>query len=61
VAIGGIKGHNLAEVVRRGAGCVAMVTEIVGATDIRTKVAELDEVFRGCSDGTQAMPDRILS
>lgn len=34
VAIGGIKAHNVADVVRRGARCVAMVTEIVAAKDI---------------------------
>lgn len=34
VAIGGIKEHNVAEVVRRGTRCVALVTEIVGAEDI---------------------------
>ncbi|CCH48064.1 thiamine phosphate synthase [Pseudodesulfovibrio piezophilus] len=34
VAIGGIKEHNVAEVVRRGARCVAIVTEIVGSEDI---------------------------
>ena len=34
VAIGGIKEHNVTDVVRRGARCVALVTEIVGAEDI---------------------------
>ncbi|MCX7714967.1 MAG: thiamine phosphate synthase [Clostridia bacterium] len=34
VAIGGIKEHNVEDVILRGAGCVAMVTEIVGAKDI---------------------------
>ena len=41
VAIGGIKEHNLAEVVRRGARCVAMVTEIVEAEDIGAKITAL--------------------
>ena len=38
VAIGGIKEHNIAEVYRRGARCIALVTEIVGARDIGAKV-----------------------
>lgn len=38
VAIGGIKEKNVAEVVRHGARCIAMVTELVGAADIGAKV-----------------------
>lgn len=38
VAIGGIKENNIAEVAGRGAGCIAMVTEIVGAENIRGKI-----------------------
>jgi len=41
VAIGGIKEHNIAEVARHGAKCIALVTEIVGAEDIGSMVAEL--------------------
>lgn len=41
VAIGGIKQHNIGEVVRHGAGCIAMVTEIVGAPDIGGKIRAL--------------------
>lgn len=41
VAIGGIKEHNLAQVVQAGARCIAMVTEIVGAPDIPKKIAAL--------------------
>lgn len=44
VAIGGIKEHNIAEVYRRGARCVALVTEIVGAADIAAKVRTLRAV-----------------
>jgi thiamine-phosphate pyrophosphorylase len=40
-AIGGIKEGNLAEVVRRGARTVCLVTEIVGAEDIAAKVRKL--------------------
>ncbi len=41
VAIGGIKLHNLADVVRHGATCVCMVTEIVGAEDIGARIEAL--------------------
>lgn len=41
VAIGGIKEHNIAEVARRGAKCIALVTEIVGAADIEAKIRNL--------------------
>ncbi len=41
VAIGGVKQSNIAEVVKHGATCVAMVTEIVGADDIGARVRAL--------------------
>jgi thiamine-phosphate pyrophosphorylase len=41
VAIGGIKQSNIAEVVKHGARCVALVTEIVGADDIGAKIRAL--------------------
>jgi thiamine-phosphate pyrophosphorylase len=41
VAIGGIKQSNIAEVVKHGARCVALVTEIVGAGDIGARVRAL--------------------
>ncbi len=41
VAIGGIKEHNIAEVSRRGAKCIALVTEIVGVREIGAKVRAL--------------------
>ena len=46
VAIGGIKEHNIDEVVKRGASCVALVTEIVGEQDIKGKIAALREKMR---------------
>lgn len=46
VAIGGIKEHNIAEVVRRGAKCVALVTEIVGAEDITQTIASVREAMQ---------------
>ncbi len=43
VAIGGVKEHNVDEVVKRGAKCIAMVTEIVGAEDIGQKISDIRE------------------
>lgn len=39
VAIGGIHLHNIGEVVRRGAYCCALVSELVSAPDIAARVA----------------------
>ncbi|MFH0728660.1 MAG: thiamine phosphate synthase [Pseudomonadota bacterium] len=47
VAIGGIKEHNMDEVCRRGARCVCMVTEIVGAADIAATVRKLRDKISG--------------
>lgn len=47
VAIGGIKKHNIAEVADRGAKCIAMVTEIVGAEDIGAEIAALRAAMNG--------------
>lgn len=41
VAIGGIKEHNINQVVQRGAETVCLVTEIVGAEDIAATVGRL--------------------
>ena len=41
VAIGGIKESNVDEVISRGAKCVAMVTEIVGAENIEQKILNI--------------------
>ncbi len=46
VAIGGIKEHNIAEVVRHGARCVAMVTEIVGKPDIAGQIQALRKIMQ---------------
>lgn len=47
VAIGGIKEHNIAEVVRHGARCCALVSEIVGAPDIEEKIRNLRRAVSG--------------
>ena len=41
VAIGGIKEHNVEQVIKVGAETVAMVTEIVGAEDIEKKTRKV--------------------
>lgn len=46
VAIGGIKVRHVAEVRQHGARCMAIVTEIVGAPDIRRKVTEIVTALR---------------
>lgn len=47
VAIGGIKRHNIGDVVRHGARCCCLVSELVGAPDIAARVAEVREVMKG--------------
>lgn len=47
VAIGGIKAHNIGEVARHGARCCALVSELVGAPDIRERVAVVRRAMRG--------------
>ncbi len=41
VAIGGIKAHNIGQVVAAGASCCALVSEFVGADDIEASVARV--------------------
>lgn len=41
VAIGGIKEGNIDEVIKRGAKTICLVTEIVGAEDIQSKVKSI--------------------
>ena len=45
VAIGGIKEHNLAEVIKLGARTVALVTEIVSDPDIAGKIMRLQRIM----------------
>jgi thiamine-phosphate pyrophosphorylase len=47
VAIGGIKLANLEDVLRHGAVCVAMVSEVVGAPDIRMRVKQIQAMMVG--------------
>ena len=46
VCIGGIKVHNIAEVVAHGARCCALVSELVGAPDIPAMVARVRAAMR---------------
>ncbi|MCP4340263.1 MAG: thiamine phosphate synthase [Desulfobulbaceae bacterium] len=45
VAIGGIKLHNVDQIVQRGANIICLVTEIVGAPDIVARVHELNRTL----------------
>ncbi|MCX7921917.1 MAG: thiamine phosphate synthase [Clostridia bacterium] len=47
VAIGGIKEDNMQQVLHKGAKCIAMVTEIVGAEDIEAKISSVKQKLRG--------------
>lgn len=47
VAIGGIKLHNLKTVVERGASCVAMVTEIIGAENLQAQISAIRAIIQG--------------
>lgn len=44
-AIGGIKEHNLHEIISRGAKNVCLVSDIVGADDIAEKVRQLQKLI----------------
>ncbi len=45
-AIGGIKEHNLHEIISRGAKNVCLVSDIVGAEDIAEKVRQLEKLIK---------------
>ncbi|PIE57563.1 MAG: thiamine phosphate synthase [Desulfobulbus propionicus] len=47
VAIGGIKEHNISDVVRHGATTLCLVTEIVGSPDIGAMVKRLTQAIPG--------------
>lgn len=45
VAIGGIKRHNIREVIHHGAGTICLVTEIIGAPDIEKRIKEIKDII----------------
>jgi thiamine-phosphate pyrophosphorylase len=45
VVIGGIKEHNLTEVVKRGARTIALITEIVGSPDIKGQIKRIQLIM----------------
>ncbi len=47
VAIGGIKEHNLNQILNAGAKCVSLVSEITSSPCIKEKVENLNKIFRG--------------
>jgi len=46
VAIGGIKEHNITEIVSRGAKSICLVTEIVGSEDIYSTCLRLNSILK---------------
>jgi len=52
VAIGGIKKHNIGDVVRHGASCICLVSEITGAPDIQAMIRSLRGLIRQARDGS---------
>ncbi len=51
VAIGGIKENNVADVIRHGARCVCLVTEIVGAPNIHARIQAIRKQIRKDREG----------
>jgi thiamine-phosphate pyrophosphorylase len=47
-AIGGIKIHNIGEVMRHGARSCSVISEIVNYPDIAGQVEKLRKAMRGC-------------
>lgn len=45
VAIGGIKRHNIRDVLLQGARTVCLVTEIIGAENIEKRIKEIKQIF----------------
>ncbi|MBU1696515.1 MAG: thiamine phosphate synthase, partial [Proteobacteria bacterium] len=45
VAIGGIKRHNLRDVLSRGAKTVCLVTEIIGAQHIEKRIKGIKQIL----------------
>ncbi len=45
VTIGGIKEHNIEEVLKCGAKCIVLVTEIVGANNITQKIKDIRKII----------------
>ena len=46
VANGGIKVDNIAEEVKKGAGCIAVITEITTSADIVSKIKQIKEIVK---------------
>ena len=45
VAIGGIKEHNIKEIIKAGAERICLVSEVIGAEDINKKVKKLNKLM----------------
>lgn len=48
IAIGGIKDYNISEIVSRGAKRISLVSDIVSAANISSKVSTLNKIISSC-------------
>ncbi len=53
VAIGGIKAHNLEQVLMTGTSSIAIITDITEADDIKAKISSLNEIIRKYNKTTE--------
>lgn len=53
VAIGGIKEHNLEQVLKAGAATVSIITDITSADDIKTKILALNKIIQKFNKPTE--------
>lgn len=51
VAIGGIKLNNISEVVKKGAECIAIITEITTSSNIPERINEIREIIKNSKVG----------
>ena len=53
VAIGGIKEHNLEQVLNAGASTVSIITDITEADDIKAKISEMNNIIQKFNKPTE--------
>jgi len=57
VAIGGINAENVAQVGAAGADCIAVVSAVVAANDIKKAAKDLRERFLAAKEKLEVSPD----
>ena len=53
VAIGGIKEHNLEQVLKAGAATVSIITDITSADDIKAKILAMNKIIQKFNKPTE--------